>query len=156
MQWQAFTQDYLKECGLTVDACPIDRSRINHNQVKTHFAGVHQFCWLGCGRVNRHVDGALVPRYTAILLIQNTGLIAKLCSHSKRDIAPQVPGTILVLDIHKYHHCIADKRIVGNARSPLLLAVDTPYQEKPQQQEVEEKFRNFLKEFRMLTTNMVE
>jgi hypothetical protein len=153
MQRQTFDQRYLSECGLTPDTCPLDR-KIQRGEVKSQYTGIDNVCWLGCSRVERHTDGYLLPRYTAILIIQNTGLIAKPCSLSKKDISPQFPGTVLILDIHRYHHCISDRRIAGSDNSPLLLAVDIAYQDKPQLQEVEERFRKFLRDFRLKTVNV--
>lgn len=62
--------------------------------------------------VETHTDKNF-PRYSVMLIHKNTGLIAKGSLQKEDNYLKQIPGTIIIIDIHNDHHCISDSRFVS-------------------------------------------
>jgi hypothetical protein len=58
------------------------------------------------------------------------GLIAKPTACAKNKLQSQIPGTIIVLNISAYHHCIRDSRI-PQKRSALWIALACDFDHEP-------------------------
>jgi hypothetical protein len=143
MQWQAFNQTLLNSLGFNDNFFPFDRP-ILPMEVKfipSQFKGLF---YVGCkDKVNKHTDGELLNPYLAMLIVRDNGLIAKSTACGKNKLQPQIPGTIIVLNIFAYHHCIRDLRILRK-RSALWIALACDFDRLPEQATVEDKFRELL------------
>lgn len=146
MQWQAFDRVFLDKCG--VPTYPFDRQPIGEEVLYQH-SGYGKFCYIACTGIYTHSDSDFHFPYSAFLVISNCGLIAKPSHIPKSRLEPQYPGTILILDVRKKHHLVSDKRISRQCSqqaklSPMWVAVRLECEQKPDQVEIESKFRKFL------------
>ena len=143
MQWQAFSQTLLNKAGFNDTFFPFDRPCLPM-EVKYISSNVEGFFFVGCKtKVRRHTDGKLLKPYSAMLILRNDGLIAKPTACGKNQLNPQIPGTIIVLNISAYHHCIRDSRL-PQKESGLWVAIACEFDHPPQQALVEDKFRTLL------------
>ncbi len=143
MQWQAFSPDLLKTIGFNENFFPFDR-QILPSEVKYIPSQFKGFFYVGCkDKVGKHTDGELLNPYSAMLIVRNDGLIAKAATCGKNKLQSQVPGTIVVLNISTYHHCIRDSRMSQKV-SGLWIALSCDFDRKPERAVVEDKFRTLL------------
>ena len=143
MQWQAFDRPLLNKAGFDDSFFPFDR-QILPMEVKYIPAQSQGFFFVGCkDKVNKHTDGELLKPYSAMLVVRNDGLIAKPTACGKNKLQPQIPGTIIVLNISAYHHAIRDSRMPQKG-SGLWVAIACDFDRKPERTVVEDKFRTLL------------
>jgi hypothetical protein len=64
---------------------------------------------VACRRAKAHRDEPY-PEFSVICVFQNEGLIAKGVKQRSQDWLEQKPGTILLFNIHRVHHCVKDPR----------------------------------------------
>ena len=141
MQCKSFSSEFIEKSGFGSDFFPFDNELLE-GEVKYICSGQKRLFFIGCRTgVPRHTDGKLNPPYSALLILRNDGLIAKPCRIGKNKLEPQTPGTIILLNIHQYHHCISDSRITPKSHAKLWIALARDYDKKPSLLEVEETFR---------------
>ena len=145
-QWILFGSDYLKECGYSESFYPFSHD-IQQYGITTSHAGFissgEALLYIGCKQARRHTDGLLNLPYVSILVLRNDGLIAKASRYGKRQWEPQVVGTVIVLNIHKLHHCIRDQRLPA-LKEGYWIGLLAEYAKKPCREKVDSLYRAFI------------
>jgi hypothetical protein len=120
-QWKQFTEEQVREIYpseqveftfseemLEVDDIYMQDSSFRTSGVESYFVSDSYF--IATRGVPSHTDDDF-PNYSYHLILLNTGLVAKGVWQNIEDLAPQLPGTILVLDNWQEHHVIEDPRL---------------------------------------------
>ncbi|WP_156922869.1 hypothetical protein [Crocosphaera subtropica] len=111
------------------------------------------FYYIGCKGINRHKDGALLPPYVSFLVLRNDGFIAKPY-HRPANNRTQPPGSLLLLNIHNYHHVMKlpqqSKTSTGDA---WWISLGKDYDTKPSREKMIADFDNVLDKMSFLTAD---
>ncbi|MEA5537099.1 hypothetical protein [Crocosphaera sp. XPORK-15E] len=140
-QWTAFSPEFLKSAGFDLDFYPFAREMTFGKVEET---AMYDYLYLGCSGIKKHKDGKFNLPYSTFLVLRNDGLIAKPYHLPKNQLEPQIPGTILVMNIHKFHHLIRDQRISNTTNSRVWISLCLEFNLIPTRQKIEDKFRQFL------------
>lgn len=91
------------------------------------------------GRIHIHEDAEDLPPFSYHLIVANDGYIAKGPKQPYKDYRMQLPGSVVILNIHEPHHVVRDVRMcrqVENHPYPVWASLcfntsdpDMPYQE---------------------------
>lgn len=156
-QWQEFgsRSELMYRAGIHQDfypySSPIPRLQLRSQRIETQgklkqLLEGNDLQYIACREQKKHRDSELFPQWSAFLILRNDGFIAKGSRQSRFDIAPQLPGCILVLDIHKEHHVIRDTRIDLYQPGYWLAAmVEFEQEDPPDRKLVVEIFTEFLR-----------
>lgn len=142
-QWKAFSPDYLIQAGFSGSFYPF-RHPIIDKQLQNIHSSYENVAYIGVKTMNKYKDSDFYDKYSAFLILRNDGFIVKGNSQSKIKYQPQLPGTIIIVNIHAIHHVIKDKRIVTSESSPCWIGACIEYSANPDYHQVEEIFRQFL------------
>lgn len=148
-QWQPFNQEFLQKKGFDEDFYPFGYSLQKYKVCSKHYTGDsllpmgQRLVFIGCKQARKHTDGVNLPTWSAILILRNDGLIAKPFFKSRFNYEPQTPGTVIILNILKYHHCIPDCRVQKRDDS-YWIGLSIEYNELPSRDRVETSFREIM------------
>lgn len=149
-QWTLFGSDYLKECSYSEDFYPFKHDIQQYGITTSHAGFVNSgeaLLYIGCKQARKHKDGLLNLPFVSILILRNDGLIAKASRYGKQQWEPQVVGTVIVLNIHKLHHCIKDQRLPA-LREGYWIGLLAEYAKKPTREQVGKLYEDFIREKR--------
>ena len=89
---------------------------------------VNQVSYFAAHEVGEHTDKGLI-QFCYHLVLKNNGLIALGSNQSVKDLQPQVPGTLVLLDTYQEHLVTIDNRILESPNEVLTwvtLMVESP------------------------------
>ncbi|MBD2201679.1 hypothetical protein H6G33_10000 [Calothrix sp. FACHB-1219] len=139
-QWIQYSPQYIYLKGYTEDFFPF--TYLDWDEVKDAESEDENITFLGVKMLGNHTDKEF-PNYSYHLVLRNSRLIAKGYGQNRRNIAPQLPGTILVIDSWKYHHVTWDKRLKSK-EDPLWISACFDSNELISRDRIIEVFNNFL------------
>jgi hypothetical protein len=142
-QWKPFSQGQMTRHGFDLNFYPF-KSEFITKEIRSTSTGYPDIFYVGVDKIPRHKDEDESLRYTAFLVVRNDGIVIKGTSSSQKAFHIQYPGTIVVLDIHKYHTVVRDVRMGTTKQNPIWIAATIDYKNKPDRQQVEMVFYNFL------------
>lgn len=148
-QWQLFSSEFLSQHGYPADFFPFNREWLQQFEIVSSHAGKlaegRTLCYIGCKQARTHIDGSLNLPFVSILVLRNDGLIAKASRYGKQNWEPQVAGTVVLLNIHKLHHCIKDQRLPA-VREGYWIGLLAEYAKKPSREKVNKVYEDFMRE----------
>ena len=144
MQWKLFEGDLLGKLGYTNETLPVNYYGANNDLIDVWSVAYKDMFYIGCKGAPKHTDEGFPP-YSALLVLKNDGLIAKPCYIPKHKLEPQTVGTVLILNISKYHHCIKDPKLPQHPDNTWV-ALGKDFKTKPTKEEVNLLFEEFFNE----------
>jgi hypothetical protein len=147
-QWNVFDKDLIKETGFDEEFYPFSYA-IPSFKIEKKWSGFKTLDYVGCYQARKHKDSISCPKeYYAFLVLRNDGLIAKGINQSRLELPPQLPGTIIILKRHCFHHVIKDERLGSRLSSRFWIGVGQVFEVKPEKLEVVQLFQQFLSHYK--------
>jgi hypothetical protein len=147
-QWNGFDKELIRETGFNEEFYPFSYA-IPSFKIEKKWSGFKTLDYVGCYQARKHKDSISCPKeYYAFLVLRNDGLIAKGINQSRLELPPQLPGTIIILKRHCFHHVIKDERLRTKLYPRFWIGVGQIFEVKPEKLEVVELFQHFLSHYK--------